>query len=188
MNIIVLTSEGNVTTRPDTTWEKDNEDFYVPEDIHSIKFAPVLFARISKPGRSIEEKFASRHYDAIGYGVFLYPSEYLDIPRQGWACANCLDHTSFLPHPLFNPATLSLKTNSFELKKNGRSIFLHPADTVESVEQAVSKVSTRCYLRTGDFVVKELSAPKDLCTSAEKEVQIRGTYCDNETIDFKIIF
>ena len=97
MNVVVLTSVGNVVVRPDTTWERDNEDFYVPSFIDSLKYSPVLFARVCKPGRSIGEKFASRYFDAVGYGVLLYPTELLAIKEQGWAAASCLDHTTFLP-------------------------------------------------------------------------------------------
>ncbi len=189
MNIVVLTAAGNVTVRPDTTWEKDNEDFYVPETVNSLKFSPVLFARISKPGRSIGEKFASRYFDAIGYGMFLYPAELLSIPEQGWACASCMDHTSFLPHPLFNPITLSVDQNSFELKKNSEKIFLHQADSIQRIEQAISRLSSTCYLRTGDFVAIELDSPKDLADRKdEEEILVEGYYCENKTIDFRIIY
>ena len=188
MNIVVLTSAGNVTVRPDTTWEKDNEDFFVPESISSLKYSPVLFARISKPGRSIGEKFASRYYDAVNYGVFLYPSELLDIPEQGWACASCLDHTSFLPHPLYNPLTLGEPANRFTLQKDGRQIFLHPSDSREAVEKAISRVSSVCYLRTGDFVAIELDAPHELSAREEGGCTIKGNFCGNETIDFRIIY
>ena len=53
MNIVVFSSDSNVFVRPDTTWERDNEDLYVPEFINTLSWTPVLFARISKPGRSI---------------------------------------------------------------------------------------------------------------------------------------
>lgn len=189
MNIVVLTAAGNVTVRPDTTWEKDNEDFYVPEHVGSLKFSPVLFARISKPGRSISEKFASRYFDAISYGLFLYPTELLNVPEQGWACASCMDHTSFLPHPLFNPITLSAEHNSFQLKKNREQIFLHPADSVQKIEHAIKAVSQICYLRTGDFVAVELGTPKNLSSREDgEETLIEGYYCENKTIDFKIIY
>ena len=53
MNIIVKTYAGNIIVRPDTTWEKDNEDFYPQDFIRTLTYTPVLFARISKPGKSV---------------------------------------------------------------------------------------------------------------------------------------
>ena len=188
MNIVVLSHEGNVLTRPDTTWEKDNEDLFVPDFVHAFKYSPVLFARINKPGRSIGEKFAVRYYDAIGYGIFLYPEDLLHKGNQGWACASCLDHTSFLPHPLFSPLTLGHDTNFFELFKDGKSIFKTVSMSKELIENAICATSRVCYLRCGDFVAIELSEIKELCKSSEKKSRITATYCDNPTIDFQIIF
>ena len=67
MNIIVKTFGGGVCCRPDTSWEKENRDFYCPECAGAIHWAPVVFARISKAGKCIGEKFASRYYDAMGF-------------------------------------------------------------------------------------------------------------------------
>ena len=72
MNIIVKTFVGNVIVRPDTTWEKDNEDIYPQDFIETLSFTPVLFARISKPGKSVGLRFASRYYDSANYGLLLY--------------------------------------------------------------------------------------------------------------------
>lgn len=188
MNIVVLSAAGNVTVRPDTTWERDGEDFYVPEFIHSLKYTPVLFARISKPGRSISEKFASRYYDAIGYGLFLYPTDLLDIAQQGWACASCMDHTSFLPYPLYSPITLGNPTNEFMVKKDSNIVYRRQSDSIQVIEKAIEKVSSICYLRIGDMVAVEFESPSYLCSKEAKTTQIDAFYCDNHTLEFKIIF
>ena len=57
MNIIVRTYGGHYVTRPDTTWEKDNEDFFPPDFTESFEWTPVVFARVCKPGRSVGARF-----------------------------------------------------------------------------------------------------------------------------------
>ena len=109
--------------RPDTTWEKDNADFFPPEFVEQLTFSPVVFARILKPGRSVVRRFASRYYDAVNFGVLLYPENLLDASSESFATASCLDHTSFLPTPMYNPVTLGEEGNSFILKHNGKTIF-----------------------------------------------------------------
>ncbi len=188
MNIVVLSATGNIIVRPDTTWERDGEDLYVPEFIHSLKYTPVLFARISKPGRSISYEFASRYYDAIGYGILLYPTDLLDIPQQGWACASCMDHTSFLPYPLYSFITLGNPTNEFVIKKNDKTIYQRQADSVQIIEQAIEKASSICYLRTGDLIAIEVEPVSMICSKDETVSQIDAYYCDNHTLNFKIIF
>ena len=188
MNIVVLSVVGNVMVRPDTTWEKDGEDLYVPEFIQSLKYSPVLFARISKPGRSISKKFASRYYDAIGYGILLYPTDLLEIPEQGWACASCMDHTSFLPYPLYSPITLGNPINEFTIKKNSKTIYKRQTDSTEIIEKAIEQVSSICYLRIGDIVAIEFEKPMLICSKEDNISKIDTYYCDNQTLDFKIIF
>ena len=119
MNIVVFSSDSNVFVRPDTTWERDNEDLYVPEFINTLSWTPVLFARISKPGRSISSKFASRYYDGIGYGVLLYPEDLISKGPEGFASACCVDHTSFLTFPTYPPTRLDGQDGRFNLSKDG---------------------------------------------------------------------
>ena len=91
--------------RPDTTWERENKDFYSPECVNDIYWAPILFVRISKAGKCIGRKFASRYYDAFNFGVLLYGSD-KDI-----AFSSCMDHTSLLPFPLYNPIVMENEDN-----------------------------------------------------------------------------
>jgi len=188
MNIVVRTASGRIIVRPDTTWEKDNEDVYLPPFVDSVGFTPVLFARISKPGRSVSQKFATRYFDGIGYGVLLYPENFIDGSQEGFACASCLDHTSFLPFPIYNVLTLGQEDNRFELSADSKAIFSYNGGTQEMICKAIEDATKYVYIRTGDIIAIELDSRKPLCSSTKKEVQLEGRYCDNQTLDFKIIF
>ena len=188
MNIPVITASGNVIVRPDTTWERDNEDVYLPEFVNSLSWTPVFFARVSKPGRSIGRAFASRYYDGIGFGVLLYPDDLLDGSEEGFACASCLDKTSFLPFPIYNPVTLGVEGNEFVLQKDGVELYRSSQGSRQMAEEALVKASSRCYLRVGDIVAVELQPRKKLSTRTEGWVRVTGTWCENPTVDFKIVF
>lgn len=192
MNIVVITANGKCIVRPDTTWERDNEDFFPPEFVNRLSYSPVLFARISKPGRSIGEKFADRYYDGIGYGVLLYPQDLIDGSEAGYACASCLDHTTFLPFPLFNKVTLG-QGNEFKLyvkkdSKPSRNIFVHDAGTTGMIEAAIAEATKYVYIRSGDILAVELKPRRALCSRADGVISVKGKYCDNITMDFKINF
>jgi hypothetical protein len=203
MNIIVRTAEGKYIVRPDTTWERDNEDIYIPEFVNRISWTPVLFARVSKPGRSVGEEFAERYYDGIGYGVLLYPDDMFDGSESGLACASCLDHTSFLPFPVYNKVTLDRPENVFELKLNHRqTIFSHSGASSEAIRKAIAGATRYIYIRTGDIIAIELQPRKPLCARENTEnsaawvaqgytlcsrAGLKATFCENETIDFDII-
>lgn len=187
MNIVIRLDSGRVIVRPDTTWERDNEDVYLPPFVDSLTYSPVLFARVSKPGRSIGRRFASRYYDGIGYGVLLYPENMIDGAEEGFACASCVDHTSFLPFPLYNPVTLG-QGNLFRLEKNGTELYRTDGEDCSIIEEALEEVSRYCYLRIGDIVAIELSPRKPLADRRDGRVRITGTFCDNQTLDFSAIF
>lgn len=190
MNIVVITSNGKCIVRPDTTWERDNEDFFPPEFVDRLSYSPVLFARISKPGRSVGEKFADRYYDGIGYGVLLYPQDLVDGSETGYACASCLDHTTFLPFPLYNKITLG-QGNEFKLYVSkgttpSRRIFVHDAGTAQMIEAAIAEATKYVYVRSGDILAIELKPRRALCRRADGEVSVKGKYCGNITMDFRI--
>jgi len=187
MNILVCTAGGHVIVRPDTTWEKDNEDVFLPEFVDSVSWSPVLFARVSKPGRSVAKKFASRYHDGIGYGVLLYPDDLLDGSEEGYASASCLDHTSFLPAPLYNKLTLGNEDNEFVLRRDGEEIYRYSAGTAGMVDEAIEAVTRSCYIRVGDLVAIELQPRRPLLSRAEKECRVEASYCDNFLMDFKVI-
>ena len=187
MNIIVKTSSGHITVRPDTTWEKDNEDFYPPEFVDELTYSPVLFARILKPGRSVGRKFASRYYDSIGFGVVLYPENMLDGTPEGYAQAICLDHTSFLPSPMFPPERLE-KNGHSRLFRNEDDLFVFDQPSLNMIEDAIVEATKLLYIRTGDLIAIELAPRKPLTIRPDVSSHITGTFDNNEIIDFQIIF
>ena len=73
MNIIVKPYGSDLCyCRPDTTWERENKDFYSPECVNEIYWTPVVFARVSKAGKCVGKKFVERYYDGVGCGMLLY--------------------------------------------------------------------------------------------------------------------
>ena len=75
MNIIVKPYGSDICyCRPDTTWERENKDFFSPECVNEIYWTPVVFARVSKAGKCVGRKFVERYYDGIGCGMLMYCS------------------------------------------------------------------------------------------------------------------
>ena len=187
MNIIVKPYGRDLCyCRPDTTWERENRDFYSPECVNEVIWAPVIFARISKAGKCIGTKFASRYYDAVGCGMLMYGG------NNEIAFTSCIDHTSILPSPMYNPVV-------FDEQKTLNVEFRHPDGTSEQsnitldnmkviLEEALCKASQLTSLRIGDYMAVELAPLALLAEKSAGEVSIKGTFCENEIFGFKIIF
>jgi hypothetical protein len=189
MNIIVKPYGSDLCyCRPDTTWERENKDFYSPECVNEIYWTPVVFARISKAGKCIGKKFVERYYDGVGCGMLMYCSEQAIRPLS-----HIVDKTSILPHPLFLPVVLedekefAVSTKVAGTGSNAEaSVILSEAKDL--LEEALCKASELTSLRIGDFVAVELAAPAALARREDGEVAVKGTFCEKEIFDFKIIF
>ena len=168
MNIIVRTCSGKYIVRPDTTWERDSEDFYPPEFIDGLSWVPVLFARISRPGRSVGERFADRYFDGVGYGLLLYPDDLMD-GECGLACASCLDHTSFLPFPVKEKTELSSEESAM-------------------IESAIEEATRYIYIRPGDIIAIELCGRTPLCRRENGTFSYVSDFQGKTLPEFKIVF
>ena len=154
MNILVRPYGSNQCyVRPDTTWERENRDFYSPECVNEYHWTPVVFARVSKAGKFVSPKFVSRYYDGFSFGALLY------IGGVDKACGSCADHTSILPLPLYNPVVFEAEGNALEICKNDEVIFSleTPANLLQAAEEAICKASQLTSLRIGDYVAVELA-------------------------------
>ena len=185
MNIIVKPYEGTACyCRPDTTWERENKDFYVPDTVDRLLWAPVLFARISKAGKHIGTKFVSRYYDSVNFGALIYCRINAKEEQMSISCA---DHTSLLPAPLYNPVVMDNEDALFEVFRNEERIFGGKAHKSQ-IEEAVCKASRLVSLRTGDFVAVELSDQQMGASRSEGEVRFSATFCEKNLFDLKLIF
>lgn len=183
MNILVRTAAGRVVARPDTTWKRGNEDYYAPDFVDTLTGAPVVFCRICKPGRSVSAKFADRYFDSVGCGLLLYPENLVDGSEEGFACACCLDRTTFLTYPELPVDTLG---TDFELKVDGQPFFDGPAGSRDLFRSVIEEVSRFCYIRTGDYIAVELSTRKPVCDKATGCVEVKGSFAGNDTLNFKL--
>lgn len=182
MNIIVNPyGSGSCYCRPDTTWERENKDIYIPECVGSVYWAPVMFARISKAGKCIQEKFASRYYDSFNFGALLYTG------KGEIGFTSCADHTSLLPSPLYNPVVMDDPENLFTFFRDGEPVFSSGCSK-EQIESALCRASAMTSLRIGDYIAVELAETELLAERGDGSVGIRSEFCGNGLFDIKVIF
>ncbi|MBR5562814.1 MAG: hypothetical protein IKW11_01140 [Bacteroidales bacterium] len=179
MNIIVKPYGSDLCyCRPDTTWERENKDFYSPECVNEIYWTPVVFARISKAGKCVGKKFVERYYDGIGCGMLMY-------------CGNStvVDKSSILPHPLFQPVVFEdekkFVVNVSPINQYSSVILSGAKDLLE---EAICNTSQLTSLRIGDFVAVELKEQQKLANKEDGTVALRGEFCEKEIFSFSIIF
>lgn len=183
MNIVVKTANGFTLTRPDTTWERYNRDFYVPEFIQRLSWAPVLFAPVTHAGKFIQPQFAANYFGKLCYGILFYPQDDSQAP-EAFAQACCLNHSSFLADPVPDGADAPAGT-PFTFHIDGKEAF--KADAIDCFVPAFVSASTRVLFRAGDLVALELAPRMPL--TAGGTISFKGIYdgCKVPLIDFQVI-
>ena len=179
MNIIVKPYGSSICyCRPDTTWERENKDFYSPECFNEIHWTPVVFARISKAGKCVGKKFVERYYDGVGCGMLMYCGDSVIV-----------DKSSILPHPLFQPVVLDdekeFVVNVSPINQDSSVILSGAKDLLE---EAICNASQLTSLRIGDFVAVELKELQKLASKEDGTVAVKGEFCEKEIFSFSIIF
>ena len=184
MNIIVKPYDYKLCyCRPDTTWEKESRDLYMPEGVDKILWTPVVFARICKAGKFVSEKFVTRYYDSVGFGVLLYSGE------DSIAYSSCIDHSSILPLPLYNTVVLENNENHFIINIDSSERDFKMEDNIKKdIESAICTASKRTSLRIGDIVGIELAGMEELLERPGAESRLTAKFCENNLFDLKVIF
>ena len=195
MNIIVKPYGNDLCyCRPDTTWERENKDFYSPECVNEIYWTPVVFARISKAGKCIGRKFVERYYDGIGCGMLLYCGTSFEGSAGLMKLSEVVDKSSILPHPLFQPLVLEDEKEfivSCQLDAQGDAALSHNvilSGAKDQLEEALCKASELTSLRIGDFVAVELRELQKLASREEVNIAVKGEFCEKDVFSFNIVF
>ena len=218
MNIIVKPYGSDLCyCRPDTTWERENKDFFSPECVNKIYWTPVVFARVSKAGKCVGSKFVGRYYDAVGCGLLMYcsgqamisngplPTSWAPPPTRGWGNAisdhqpirqlsHIVDKTSILPHPLFQPVVLEDEKEfivSGQHEEQDDAALSHNiilSGAKDLLEEALCNASQLTSLRIGDFVAVELRELQKLASREEANIAVKGEFCEKDVFSFNIVF
>ncbi len=146
-----------IFTKPDTAVLRNNAPFYYPEFSKDIHHEVELVLRISKEGKNIHDKFASKYYDAIGVGIDFTARDLQQKAKEKglpWDIAKGFNGSApvsdkFLPVSDFK----DLKSINFSLAINGEvrqqgntNLMLFDFDYI------ISYLSGFFTLRTGDLI------------------------------------
>jgi acylpyruvate hydrolase len=142
--------------KPDTALIKNNDPFYYPEFSQDIHHEVELILRISKEGKNIGAKFASKYYDAIGLGIdFTARDLQAKAKSKGlpWTLAKGFNGSApvseFLPISDFP----DLKNINFKLLVNGQEKQVgNTSMMLNSFDDMLAFMSRFITLKKGDII------------------------------------
>ena len=145
--------------KPDTSLNKDSNDYFCPDCINELAAAVFIYARATKAGKSVSAKFAQRYYTHIGKGVHFHIPELINPANpESWWVARSLDNTTFLTE---DPQELSLIPDEYKAL----------------IDQAFETASKHISFRTGDYIAVEIAPSEKI--NADTQMYT----CNNKSIN-----
>lgn len=176
-----------VFLKPDSSLLKNNKPFFIPGFSRNIHYEIEIVLRISKLGRSIAEKYASRYYDRLTLGVDMTARDLqssLSSSGMPWEISKSFDGAA--PIGEFIPVTEAGDVNNifFRLEKNGEIVQSgNTSRLIFSFDQIISYVSAFFTLKTGDLIFTGTPAGVG---PVKRNDRLRGYIGDRKIIDFII--
>ena len=151
-----LPTEPMFFMKPATALLLPHNPFFYPDFSKAIHYETELVLRICKPGRSIDEKFASNYYDAITVGIdFTARDLQRECKAKGhpWEIAKAFDSSA----PIGEFKKISTLKNpddiAFGMKLNDEWVQRgHSRDMILSFDRIISHVSRFVTLKEGDYI------------------------------------
>jgi 2-keto-4-pentenoate hydratase/2-oxohepta-3-ene-1,7-dioic acid hydratase in catechol pathway len=142
--------------KPKSALLQAHTPFYYPEFTNELHYECELVLRISKNGKYIQERGASKYYDAITVGIdFTARDIQNELKEKGlpWEKAKAWDNSAVIGKwlPFANIKSkkdigFSLKKNKEEVQKSNSGLMLHNFDKV------VSYISNYFSVNIGDLI------------------------------------
>jgi 2-keto-4-pentenoate hydratase/2-oxohepta-3-ene-1,7-dioic acid hydratase in catechol pathway len=151
-----IPDEPVVFLKPDSSILKNNKPFFLPDFSENIQHEVEVVIKISKLGKGISAKYASRYYDEVTLGIDITARDLqsrLKASGKPWEISKGFDGSA--PIGNFIPVSgitdignldFKLEINDIEVQKSNTS------DMIFNISQIIEYVSRFFTLKTGDLI------------------------------------
>lgn len=151
-----IPDEPVIFIKPKTALLQPQTPFYYPEFTNELHYECELVLRISKNGKYIPEKYASKYYNAITVGIdFTARDIQNELKAKGlpWEKAKAWDNSAAIGTWIDLTATFDKKNILFSLKNNQEEVQKgNSADMIFNFDYIVSHISNYFSLNIGDLI------------------------------------
>jgi len=142
--------------KPETALLRNHYDFYIPEFSQQVEYETEIVIKISKLGKAIDRKFASRYYDEITVGLDITARDIQARCREKglpWFLSKGFDCSAPLGDFVSKNEFQDLNNINFGLKINGDTVQSgNTGDMINDFDTIVSYISQYVTLKTGDLI------------------------------------
>ncbi len=151
-----IPDEPVIFMKPKSALLQSHTPFYYPEFSNELHYEAELVLRISKNGRYIPERQASKYYNAITVGIdFTARDIQNELKKKGlpWEKAKAWDNSAVLGKWIDLNSTILKNVINFSLKNNGETVQKGISDDMMfTFDQIIAHISNYFSLNIGDVV------------------------------------
>ena len=145
-----------VFMKPKSALLQPHTPFYYPEFTNELHYECELVLRVSKNGKYIQEKFASKYYDAVSVGIDFTARDLQDeLKSKGlpWEKAKAWDNSAVVGKWIPFTNIKNRKEINFSLKKNKEVVQDgNSQDMIFDFDYIVSHISNFFSVNIGDLI------------------------------------
>ena len=142
--------------KPKSALLQPHTPFYYPEFTNELHYECELVLRVSKNGKYIQEKFASKYYDAVSVGIDFTARDLQDeLKSKGlpWEKAKAWDNSAVVGKWIPFTNIKNRKEINFSLKKNKEVVQDgNSQDMIFDFDYIVSHISNFFSVNIGDLI------------------------------------
>jgi 2-keto-4-pentenoate hydratase/2-oxohepta-3-ene-1,7-dioic acid hydratase in catechol pathway len=145
-----------VFLKPDSSILKNNKPFFLPDFSDNIHYEVEVVIKISKLGKGISAKFASRYYDELTLGIDITARDIQTRQAKAgmpWELSKCFDGAA--PVGTFIPlrSVSDINNLDFRLEINDKVVQKgNTSDMIFNFNKIIEYVSKFFTLKTGDLI------------------------------------
>ena len=142
--------------KPDTAIQPKGHPFFIPDFSNEIHHEIEIVLKISKNGKHINQKFASKYYQKIGLGIDFTARDIQENCKKNglpWEKAKGFDGSAQISNFFFDKEEIDLNNITFRLDNN--NIIRQEGNSknmIFSFDEIISYVSKFITLKAGDLI------------------------------------
>ena len=172
-----------LSVRSDSSVLRNNDAFYMPSFSQDMRCTVGYYLRVTRLAKCINEKFASRCYDAVGVAVAFMAQDVVErCCALGRPCdeAYCFDKSIALsPEPV---EPVAVGEGALQVKIGNALVCSNLSELKISLDKALSRASELLTLKTGDVVY--IAATEPFAPHIDECVEV--SLCGTKLLDFQI--
>lgn len=153
---LIVQEEPVIFLKPDSALLKDGKPFFIPDFSNEVHYETEMVVRISRLGKNIAKRFASRYYDAVTVGIDFTARDLQSKARlegNPWEISKGFDNSAAIGTFVSLDKINEIQKVNFGLNIDGKIVQQgNTADMLFGVDEIIAYVSKFFTLKIGDLL------------------------------------